>query len=77
MYRRYEDPAKVQTMLEEAEAELEIRRAEGADEDELIDLEIWIYELKDRVRFAWDDDEYDSMQAMEYWYEDPEFCEFC
>lgn len=50
MYRRYEDPYK----LEEQLAELH------ADNPDNIDLAIEIAELKDRINFAWQDDEYDA-----------------
>ena len=70
MYRRYEDPVHVGMMLEEAEAELQRMIEEGADEEATIDQQIYIHELRDRERFAWDDDEYDSLNASDYWYED-------
>lgn len=70
MYRKYEDPVHVGMMLEEAEAELQRMIEEGADEEATIDQQIYIHELRDRERFAWDDDEYDSLNASDYWYED-------
>lgn len=50
MYRQYEDPA----ILEHRLATLE---AQYANEPDNIDLAIDIAELKDRVNFAWQDDE--------------------
>lgn len=55
-YRQYEDPYKLEQMLEEAEARL----AEDPDD---VDLRIWVYELRDRINFAWQDDEYDAENA--------------
>lgn len=56
MYRQYENPFKLQDQLDE----LLDRRAKETDEDALIDLDIEIAELKERINFAWQDDEYDS-----------------
>lgn len=56
MYRQYENPFKLEDQLEELLA----RRAKETDEDALIDLDIEIAELRDRINFAWQDDEYDS-----------------
>lgn len=50
MYRRYEDPYKVEELLKEAEARL----AENPDDDYLCEE---VAELRDRLRFAWDDNE--------------------
>ena len=55
MYRRYEDPFKLQDML----AEYTRRMDAGADAYELIELAIEINDLDQRVNFAWQDDEYD------------------
>lgn len=52
MYRQYEDPYK----LEEYLAEL-LKRQEVNPEDE--DLAIEIHEIKERINFAWQDDEFD------------------
>lgn len=56
MYRQYEDPGKLEDQLKELQA----RYAAETDEDVLIDLAQEIEELKDRINFAWQDDEYDS-----------------
>ena len=61
MYRQYEDPYKLEEQLEELKEELNKAYKLGADDYELMDLEINIAELKDRINFAWQDDEYDSM----------------
>ena len=61
MYRQYEDPYKLEEQLEELKEELNKAYKLGADNYELMDLEINIAELKDRINFAWQDDEYDSM----------------
>ena len=56
MYRQYENPYK----LEEQLKELQARRAAETNLDVLISLDEEIAELKDRINFAWQDDEYDS-----------------
>ena len=61
MDRQYEDPYKLEEQLEELKEELNKAYKLGADDYELMDLEINIAELKDRITFAWQDDEYDSM----------------
>lgn len=53
MYRRYENPYELSKLLEEAKAELE----KNPDDDYLWET---VAELKDRLNFAWQDDEYDS-----------------
>lgn len=57
IYRQYEDPYKVQQWLEEAEARYEQAKAEGADEDRLVDLYLDVYALRERLNFAWQDEE--------------------
>lgn len=57
LYRRYEDPYKIQSMLEEARAEYNRAINMGADPEDLVDLVIWIGELEERLNFAWQDDE--------------------
>lgn len=59
MYRRYEDPFKLQDMLAEKRAEYNARMDAGADVYEMIELAIEINDLDQRVNFAWQDDEYD------------------
>ena len=56
MYRQYEDPRELEDQLKELQARYESE----TDEDVLIDLAQEIEELKDRINFAWQDDEYDS-----------------
>ena len=55
-YRSYEDPYKLEQMLEEAEAQL----AQNPDDDYLHER---VAELRDRVNFAWQDDEHDAEYA--------------
>lgn len=50
MYRQYENPFSLEDKLKEAKKRL-------ADDPENIDLALEVEELKDRVRFAWDDNE--------------------
>ena len=63
MYRQYENPYKVQKQLEEAERELSDARASGDDIDSLIDLYNEVESLRERVNFAWQDEEYDEMEG--------------
>ena len=65
MYRQYEAPGKLQKQLERVKEQL----VETPDD---YDLYLEKYELEDRIRFAWDDDEYDSNYAREHWRDDPE-----
>lgn len=61
MYRRYEDPWMLEDRLAEAEVRLENAKDDPTiDDDALIDYYLDVEELKDRVRFAWDDQEYDE-----------------
>ena len=53
MYRQYEDPHKLETQLAELKEQL-------ANDPNDIELAISIAELKDRINFAWQDDEYDD-----------------
>ena len=53
MYRQYENPYELENRLAMLEA---IERR--AKEEELYDLQLEIAELKDRIRHAWDDDEW-------------------
>lgn len=61
MYRQYEDPRKLENQLKELEDEYnELKRLVWlGDESEevLYDKYIELQELRDRVRFAWDDEE--------------------
>ena len=56
MYRQYENPYA----LEEQLAELKAQRANATDEYELMGLDESIAELKDRINFAYQDEEYDE-----------------
>ena len=57
LYRRYEDPYEIQSMLNEARAEYNRELNSGRNPEDLIDLVIWIGELEERLHFAWQDDE--------------------
>ena len=67
MYRQYENPYKVQKLLAEAEAELDRAKQETSDEDydRLIDLCNEVEALKERLNFAWQDEEFDEQYSME------------
>lgn len=60
MYRQYENPYELEKQLEELKEELHKAYILGGDVYELEDLEITIAELKERINFAWQDDEYDN-----------------
>lgn len=63
MYRQYENPHTLEERLEEAKRRL----AENPyDEDLVLEVE----ELKERINFAWQDDEYDEDYAREYYPEE-------
>ena len=63
MYRHYENPYLLQPMVDEAERKFETALATGADEDRLLSLHEDMWELRDRLRFAWDDYEFDMEMA--------------
>jgi hypothetical protein len=61
MYRQYEDPHKVEKLLKEAEERYERALQEDPENTDLLfDLYTEMEMMRDRVRFAWDDDEYDE-----------------
>lgn len=70
MYRSYENPYDLERKLEAVQFEYDMMVAEGAPIETLISVQEEIYELKDRINFAWQDDEYDEMNrdfADEMW----------
>lgn len=56
MYRHYENPYELEIRL----ASLQIELEKETNEEIRMYLEESIYELKERINFAWQDDEYDS-----------------
>lgn len=60
MYRAYENPRSLENQLKELQEEYHKAVALGADVYELMDIEMEIAELKDRINFAWQDDEADD-----------------
>ena len=56
MYRRYEDPRKLEKQL----AKLKRRYKQTHDDYEKMYLAEEIAELTDRVNFAWQDEEYEE-----------------
>ena len=64
MFRAYEDPYKLEKELEELEARMGEPGYE-LDVDDVIKAE----ELKERINFAWQDDEYDCEHCSDPWYE--------
>ena len=70
MYRNYENPYELNKYLCELEAEFDTRFENGESLEDLIDLAEDIATLKDRINFAWQDQEYDEMNrdyADEMW----------
>ena len=67
MYRQYEDPYKVQKMLAQAEADYEeAKQKDPENVDRLIDLANEVESLRERVNFAWQDDEYDENNSDDW-----------
>jgi hypothetical protein len=64
MYRQYENPYKLNKYLCELEAEFDTRFENGESLEDLIDLAEDIATLKERINFAWQDDEYDEMETV-------------
>lgn len=58
MYRQYEDPYQLERLLESLEIEMQDAIARE-DEDRQIAIAEEIAEVRDRLNFAWQDDEYD------------------
>lgn len=59
MYRQYEDPYQIEHQIESLE--LEMQEAIAMDDEDLqISIAEELAELKDRLNFAWQDDEYDG-----------------
>lgn len=70
MYRQYEDPWMLEDRLEDAKRRLEIAEDEDPDNDDrIIDLLEEIEELKERINFAWQDQEYDENYAHDMGYD--------
>jgi hypothetical protein len=65
MYRQYENPYPLEKELEALEYEYDMAILGEADEETIADIAIEIAELKDRINFAWQDDEYEEMH-MDY-----------
>ena len=64
MYRQYENPYKLNKYLCELEAEFDTRFENGESLEDLIDLAEDIATLKERINFAWQDEEYDEMETV-------------
>lgn len=59
MYRSYENPYGLEMQLKELKQQYYDAKA-NADEDSMIDLSIEISSLEERIKFAWEDDEYEN-----------------
>lgn len=61
MYRQYENPRLLQAQLDNLQAEFDDIVASGKVNDDIyIYYHSRIAELKDRINFAWQDEEYDA-----------------
>ena len=61
MYRQYEDPYGLERLIESAE--IVMQEAIAMDDEELqMAIAEELAELKDRLNFAWQDDEFDCEQ---------------
>ena len=61
MYRQYENPYELNKYLCALETEYQtlIESGVDADEEDFIDLYCEIADIKERINFAWQDNEYD------------------
>ena len=59
MYRQYENPWELEEELAKLEYELTMAEYEGASDEELVDIQMSIYEIKNRINFAWQDNEFE------------------
>lgn len=57
MHRQYEDPFELQRQLEDLKKQYNKELNNGADEDMLMSLAETIADFKERINFAWQDDE--------------------
>ena len=58
IYRQYENPYELGRRLEELQLIYNNAKKNNADEDTLIELSQDINDLKERINFAWADDEH-------------------
>lgn len=69
MYRAYENPRELETQLEKKKANYEELKAKvnngKLDFDVLVDAQLDISELEERVNFAWQDEEFEEDYARE------------
>lgn len=62
MYRQYENPRALEQELKEKREQFDYLKMTGQlDVDDEIDLAMCIEDLEQRVNFAWQDEEYDSL----------------
>ena len=60
MYRSYENPYELELQLKELKQQYYDAKVSNADDDILIDLSIEINSLEERIKFTWEDDEYEN-----------------
>lgn len=58
MYRQHENPNRLEKQLERLKEEYCTAVEKNADEDTLINLQMDIEDLEERINLAWQDDEY-------------------
>lgn len=63
MYRKYENPAVLQEMLDEAEFAYRAAVENGWEVDDLIDMAENIAELRDRINHAYQDEEFEEEES--------------
>lgn len=61
MFRTYADPHKAEERLEEAQKDLEEMIEHGDSDEAIYDQKCWVEELKEKVNFAWQDEEASEM----------------
>ena len=59
MYRQYENPHTLEERLKKLQSRRAALTLTPETEAEIMDLDIEIHELKERINFAWQDDEAD------------------
>ena len=66
MYRQYEDARELENRLQEIKNEFEMRKALGQLEPyDYEDYYMYMADLRERINFAWQDEEYEEDLARE------------
>ena len=68
IYRQYENPYDLESQLEVEERELADLDSKGLlSEDDIIERQLYIDELRDRINYAYQDEEYDENYVDDYY----------